>query len=121
MNDTLREREKAFEADYKLQEELKFKAESRRNKLLGLWAAERMGMSEKLAQSYAKEVVLSDLLEPGTEDLVGKLLEDFDKFKVNMKRDEIVAEMERLQAIALDQVTNEYPDPLGNDHEKVGD
>ena len=63
------DREKAFESKFKLDEELKFKATARRNKLLGMWAADLMGMSAAEAADYAKEVVKSDFERPGDEDV----------------------------------------------------
>jgi len=119
--DTFREREKSYEAKYKLDEELRFKAQSRRNKLLGLWAAERMGLNKAEAEGYAKEVVLADLQEPGEADVVRKLLKDFQDRKVGATEQEIDAEMKRLYVVALDQILEDYPDPLGPDHERVGD
>lgn len=119
--DTFREREKSYEAKYKLDEELKFKAQSRRNKLLGLWAAERMGLATDEAEGYAKEVVLADLEEPGEADVVRKLLADFRARKVAASEQEIDAEMKRLHVVALNQILEDYPEPLGPDHVRVGD
>ncbi len=119
--DTFREREKSYEAKFKLDEELKFKAQSRRNKLLGLWAAERMGLAEAEAEGYAKEVVLSDLMEPDEADVVRKLLEDFRNHRIEASEEEIDAEMKRLHVIAMDQILDDYPEPLGPDHARVGD
>ena len=64
------DREKGFERKFAHDEELKFKATARRNKLLGLWAAELMGLSGDAAQAYAREVIKADLEEPGEEDVV---------------------------------------------------
>jgi hypothetical protein len=74
---TFDEREKAFENKYKHDQDLHFKVEVRRNKLLGLWAAEQFGLSGAEAEAYAKEVVAADFEEPGDADLVRKLLGDF--------------------------------------------
>ena len=62
------EREKAFEAKFKLDEELRFKANARRNRLLGVWAAEQMGLGESDADAYAKEVVKADFEKPGDDE-----------------------------------------------------
>ena len=70
------DREKGFESKYKLDEELRFKAMARRNKLLGLWAADLMGITGADADEYAKEVVKSDFEKPGDEDVLEKLLQD---------------------------------------------
>ena len=104
MSDSFSDREKSFEAKNKLEEELKFKAESRRNKLLGLWAAEKMGMDGSEAEAYAKTVVLADLEEPGVEDVVRKVMADFASHGANVSEDELRTEMERLMGIAIDQV-----------------
>ena len=73
---TFDDREHAFEAKFAHDEEMKFKAEARRNKLLGLWAAEVMGKNAAEADAYAKEVVLSDFEEAGHEDVVRKVAGD---------------------------------------------
>ena len=62
------DREKAYEKKFAHDEELKFKATARRNKLMGRWAAEKMGLDAEAAEAYAKDVVLADLEEPGEED-----------------------------------------------------
>jgi hypothetical protein len=74
---TFNEREKAFEKRFAHDEELRFKALAKRNKLLGLWAAEKLGKSGAEAEAYAQEVMKADLHEPGEEDLVRKLAQDF--------------------------------------------
>jgi hypothetical protein len=74
---TFDKREEAFEQKFAHDEELKFKATARRNKLLGLWAAEKLGLSGAEAESYAKSVVLVDFEEPGAHDVTSKIREDF--------------------------------------------
>ena len=64
------QREQSFEAKYKRDQETLFRITSRRNRLLGLWVAEQLGMPDNQALDYAKEVVLSDFEEPGDEDVV---------------------------------------------------
>ena len=73
---TFDDREKAFEAKFAHDAEMQFKAEARRNKLLGLWAAELMGKSGDAAAAYAIEVVKSDFEEAGDEDVFRKLSGD---------------------------------------------
>ncbi|MFZ4126078.1 MAG: DUF1476 domain-containing protein, partial [Rickettsiales bacterium] len=73
---TFDNREKNFENKYALDEELKFKITNRRNKLLGLWAAETLGKAGEAAEAYAKEVVMSDFELPGDADVINKLLKD---------------------------------------------
>ncbi|OHC75355.1 MAG: hypothetical protein A3G18_03985 [Rhodospirillales bacterium RIFCSPLOWO2_12_FULL_58_28] len=119
--DTMREREKSHEAKYKLEEELRFKAEARRNKLLGIWAAERMGMTGAETAAYAKEVVIVDLNESGVGDVVGKVFRDFEKRGVKLTANDIRVELDRLYPIAFKQISTEYPEALDKDHERVGD
>ena len=73
---TFEDREKGFERKFAHDEELRFRATARRNKLIGLWAAEMMGLSGDEAQAYAREVIKADLAEPG--DVFRKLRSDFD-------------------------------------------
>jgi len=87
--------------------ELQFKAEARRNKLLGQWAAEQLGKSGADVEEYAKEVVRSDFEEPGEEDVFRKVREDFDKAGVAKSDDDIRAAMAELLATAADQIQNE--------------
>ncbi len=74
---TFDDREKAFEAKYEHDEQLKFKVNSRRNKLLGLWAAGLLGKTGADAEAYAKEVVMADFERPGDSDVIEKLMKDF--------------------------------------------
>jgi len=115
MSDSFHDREQSFEAKHKLDEELKFKAESRRNKLVGLWAAGKMGMTGADADAYAKTVVLSDLEEPGIEDVIRKVLGDFAERDVSVDEEKIRAEMDRQMGVAIEQVQADF-DPLGKDH-----
>ena len=73
---SMKDRENAFENKYAHDAEMQFKAEARRNKLLGLWAAELMGKSGEDAQAYAKEVIKSDFQEAGDEDVYRKVKGD---------------------------------------------
>lgn len=101
---TFDEREAAFESKFAHDAEMQFKAEARRNKLTGLWAAELLGKSGDEADAYAVEVVKSDFEEAGHEDVVRKLSGDLgDK----ASEDEIRAKMKEMLAIAKDQIMNE--------------
>ncbi len=120
MEDSFRKRGKGYEAKYKLEEEMRFKAESRRNKLLALWIAERLGMTSAETETYIQEVVHSDLEEPGIDDVVRKVVKDCEDRNVPIAEPELRAEIERLYAVALKQIGEEYPDPLGPDHGPVG-
>jgi hypothetical protein len=73
---TFDKREEGFEKQFAHDEELRFKAIARRNKMLGLWAASLLGKSGADAEAYAKEVVLADFEEAGDEDVVRKLVKD---------------------------------------------
>jgi hypothetical protein len=75
---TFDKREEAFEQQFAHDEELRFKATARRNKLLGLWAAEKLGLSGSEAESYAKSVLLADFEEAGDHDVLRKIRTDFD-------------------------------------------
>ena len=101
------DREKAFENKFAHDEELKFKAMARRNKLLGLWAAEKMGKSGADAEAYAKEVVLADFEEAGDEDVFRKVRGDFDAAGVDQSDHQIRRTMEELLAVAADQISKE--------------
>ena len=73
---TFDEREKAFEKKFEHDQELQFKANARRNKMLGLWAAGVMGKTGAAAEAYAKELVVADMEKPGHHDVVDKLVKD---------------------------------------------
>jgi hypothetical protein len=75
---TFDKREEGFEKQFAHDEELKFKATARRNKLLGLWAAEKLGLSGAEAEDYAKSVVMADFEEAGDHDVLRKIRRDFD-------------------------------------------
>ncbi len=100
-------REKAFEDKYKHDQELQFKVEARRNKLLGLWAAELMDISGADAEAYAKEVISSDFEEPGDEDVLRKVLADFETKSVDMNAHRLRNKMDELTAVAKQQVMNQ--------------
>lgn len=100
-------REKAYENKFAHDEELKFKATARRNKLLGRWAAEKMGMTGDEVESYAKSVVLSDLEEPGEEDVFRKIRGDFDNAGIDQSDHQIRRTMEELMGEAVAQIEQE--------------
>ncbi len=107
---TFDEREKAFEKKFAHDSEMQFKAEARRNRLLGLWAAEKMGLTGEEAESYARTVVLEDLKEKGDEDVVRKLRADFDAHGVAITDEEIRRRMRELLAEAKAQIMAEAGD-----------
>jgi len=101
---TFDDRENAFENKYAHDEEMKFKAEARRNKLLGLWAAELLGKTGEDADAYAKEVVLSGFEEAGHEDVVRKVAGDLGDLA---DADTIRGKMAELLRIAKEQIMKE--------------
>lgn len=101
---TFNDRETAFENKYAHDADMQFKANARCNKLLGLWAAEKLGKSGDEADAYAKTVVIADLEEAGHEDVVRKVVADLgDK----VTEDEIRTEMANCRTIAKAQVFDE--------------
>ncbi len=104
---TFDNREREAEKKFELDEELRFKISARRNKLLGLWAAEKLGLTGETAVAYAKEVVLADFERPGDEDVLEKVLRDFEEKGVPLDAHKIRIEMERLLREAREQVMSE--------------
>ncbi|MGE3627100.1 MAG: DUF1476 domain-containing protein [Hyphomicrobiales bacterium] len=101
------DRKNAYESKFAHDEELKFKATARRNKLLGRWAAEKMGLTGEAAETYAKDVVLSDLQEPGDEDVFRKVRKDFDEKGVDQSDHQIRRTMEELMGEAVAQIESQ--------------
>ena len=101
------DRQKGFENKYAHDQELQFKAQARRNKLLGLWAAEKMGLSGEAADAYAKTVVKADFDEPGDEDVFRKIRNDLDAKGVAQSDHQIRRTMDELLATAKDQIMHE--------------
>lgn len=99
---TMQDREKAFEAKFALDEELRFKATARRNKLLGLWAAGLLAKSDP--DAYASEIVAADFEEAGHEDVVRKIKADFDAAGVAISEDDIRVRMIELLSEAVAQL-----------------
>ena len=104
---TFESRKDAYEGKFAHDEELRFKATARRNKLLGLWAAEKLGYTGERAESYAKEVVRADFDEPGEEDVYRKVRGDFDANGVTQTEHHIRRTMEELMAVAVGQIQKE--------------
>lgn len=101
---TFDDRESAFENKYAHDEEMNFKAEARRNKLLGLWAADLMGKTGDDAAAYAREVIKADFEEAGYEDVVRKVAADLgDKADA----DTIRAKLDELIVVAKGQLMEE--------------
>jgi hypothetical protein len=98
---TFDKREEAFEKQFAHDEELKFKATARRNKMLGLWAAEKLGLSGAEADSYALSVVMYDLEDTSDHDVVHKIRKDFDAKSVAQSDHQIERTMRELTAQAI--------------------
>lgn len=97
-------RKDAFEKKFAHDEELKFKAQARRNKLLGLWAADKLGKTGEAAEVYAREVVASDFEEAGEEDVFRKIRADFDAANIEQSDHQIRRTMAELLDEAISQI-----------------
>ena len=104
---TFNDREKAFEDKYKHDQELQFRVEVRRNKLLGLKVAEMLGLAGAEAESYSKEVVESDFEEVGDEDVFRKVFGDLQAHKVDISEHRVRRMMEETRDEAKAQVMSE--------------
>ncbi len=100
----MKDREKAFENKFAHDAELKFKSEARRNRLLGEWAAEKLGHAD--AAAYAKEVVSADIEEAGDEDVFRKVRADFDSGGVDVSDADLRDKMNELLVVAAEQIQN---------------
>jgi hypothetical protein len=101
---TFDEREQAYEAKLAHDEELKFKADARRNKWLGLWAAEKLGKQGQVGEDYASALVATQLQGKGEEAVFGKIRADFDAAGVALSDHQIRREMDELLAKATKEV-----------------
>jgi hypothetical protein len=101
---SMKDREEGFERKFVFDEELRFKATARRNKLLGLWAAEKLSKSGADADAYAREVVVSDIEEAGDHDVFRKVRRDFDAAGVDQSDHQIRRTMDDLMHQAIEQI-----------------
>lgn len=97
-------RQEGFEKKFAHDEELRFKAGARRNKLLGLWAAEKLGKTGDEAETYAKSVVAADFEEAGDDDVFRKVRKDLDAAGVDQSDHQLRRTMEELMATAIEQI-----------------
>lgn len=104
---SINDRGDAFENKFAHDEALKFKAEARRNKLLGLWAAGLLGKSGDDAEAYAKEVIRADFEEAGDEDVFRKIRADFDAAGVEMSDEDLRENMNTQMSAAIEQIQAE--------------
>jgi hypothetical protein len=101
---TFNEREKGFENKFKHDQELAFKINARRNKMLGLWAAGQLGLAGAAAEDYAKTVVMADMEKPGDDDVLAKVVNDLTAKGINVTAHRVRAEMDSLLALARKQI-----------------
>lgn len=101
---TFDDRESSFENKFKHDKELQFRIMNRRNKMLGLWAANLLGIHGTEAETYAKSVVMSDFNKPGDHDVLVKVLEDFKAKGVEMSEHRLRKHMDELMQAATEQV-----------------
>ena len=104
---TFDEREQGFEAKFAHDQELEFRASARRNRLLGLWAGELMGLEKKHLEDYAKAVVKSDFEQPGEDDVLRKVFEDLKGAGVAVSEGDVRLKMAELTAQAREQIKTE--------------
>jgi hypothetical protein len=103
---TMKDRQDGFERKFAFDEELRFKATARRNKLLGMWVADKLGKSGAEADAYAKDVVRADFEEAGDEDVLRKVRADLAAGGSNVSEQEIRKVMNELLATAVQQIQN---------------
>lgn len=101
------ERKQAHETEFARDEALRFKANARRNRLLGLWAAELLGKTGEDAEEYAREVIRADMEEAGDEDVFRKLRADLDAAGIDRSDHQIRRTMEEMLMEAVDQLKAE--------------
>ncbi len=104
MSDTLKDRERGEEFRFEMSQELQFKIEARRNRLLGEWLATKFGLISDDAAAYVKKVINYDLEEPGIEDIVRNVMKDIEEHGISISEEEVRIEMNRLNEIAAEQV-----------------
>lgn len=104
---SFKDRERGEEAKYALDQDTEFKVMARRNKLLGLWAADLMGLTGSDAEAYAKTVILSDLEEAGDEDVFRKVRADLEAKGVDRSDTRIREHMAELLPVAREQILGE--------------
>jgi hypothetical protein len=102
---TFDEREQSFERKFQHDQELAFKAKARRNKLFGLWVAERLGLVGGAAEAYARDVAAADFGKPGEVAIIARAAEELSKHGVAVDADRLRAELERCAAEAKKQLT----------------
>ncbi|MDV7338316.1 DUF1476 domain-containing protein [Terasakiella sp. A23] len=113
---TIRDREIAFEAQYKLNEEQNFKIRARRDRLFGAWIAEKIGLSGEEAEAYALNAARIDLEAAGDGNLLKKVIDDLDDVGKVITNDELHSALSEAFAQAQRSMLLEYPEALDRDH-----
>ncbi len=103
--DTFDDRKKGFEAKYQKDQEAQFKIRSIRNRLIGKWAAELFQPLNK--DEYIKEVRLSDLEKPGDDDIIDKLVIDFESKNIDVSRQDIIKKLEECESLAVNEFSTD--------------
>ena len=101
------DREKTFERKFEHDEELRFKVTARRNRLLGMWAAQELGLPAAEHDAYAKSVVMADFEKPGDSDVVEKVMKDFADRGLAMTEHRLRNHMDELMKTAREQIMSE--------------
>ena len=101
---SLDDRKKGFEAKYQHDQEAQFKIRAIRNKLVGEWAATLI--KPEIEEEYIKEVRLSDLEKPGDDDIIDKLLSDFDTKQIGVQRQEIIKKIQECETLAIEKFSS---------------
>lgn len=107
MSDAFQNREKGFERKFQLDQDQQFKVGSRRDKLFGLWLANKLGKSGDAADAYAKEVVGSNFDKPGDDDMLAKVRHDLAAAKVSVPDQELLSRLSALADEAARQIMSE--------------
>ena len=119
--DAFGSRRESREAKFKLDEERHFKTRARRNRLLGLWAAERMSLAAEDAAAYAREIVMAGMEAATDEALLLRVRADLGAAGLAVGETALHKELSRLRDVARDQIEREFPRALDKDHRRVGD
>ena len=103
---TFDDRERAEETKFARDEDMAFRVQARRNRLLGEWAADKMGLADERRADYAKAVVKSDFEQPGDEDVYRKVMQDLEGSGLGVRESELRSKMDELLAVAREQIRN---------------
>ncbi|GGZ42548.1 MULTISPECIES: DUF1476 domain-containing protein [Asticcacaulis] len=104
---TFEDRSKGFENQFAHSEELEFKAAARRNRMVGLWAGEKMGLTGQILEDYAKAVVRADFEQPGEEDVIRKVLGDLKASNLSVSESEVRTRVAEYHAQAREALKGE--------------